>query len=386
MSQIASRTEQLLLASQSVFENCALPNGAILAANPDLSEYPSTAVSYRYVWERDVAFVLMAMHTLRMSNAHDIRHNHVRWLNDRSAGFSRTGLIVKRYDTNGPLDWRYGEEYQPDQAGTLLLALSETQGYPDKDTDATMRLLARGLAFNWQGDRFGTPTQSFLPTQDLWENRLTTPEGDVFTYSIASVACGLSRAIQRFRGQTDEVELWGQARDEMEHILASQQGPHYLRKIYPNPTNDPDNTLDASLNGLIYPFAREDDALKSQRRLTTLAIDRRLCQLPDGVLRYEGDTYDGIVRPGGQEATAGRWPLLTFWHIIALNRIGETDRAHELYDATIEHLDDLYNRGALPDNCIPEQLFPDDRQGKGVLPLAWSHAMFVLATKELKIS
>lgn len=376
-----ARVEELWQESKEVLQNCALPNGALVAANSDLSVYPASAEDYRYVWGRDNAFQVVAAHTLEIPRAADIRANYLKWLWERAEGFAQTGVIVKRYSTNGPLDWHYGTEYQPDQSGSLLWALTETQTDPDELVDNTIRLMANGLTAQWEGSHFHSATQ------DLWENRLTNPaHQDVFTYSVASVAYGLDKAAALWRGKTIEVDNWEQARDGMYGVLESDQASeHYLRKIYAGPVDDPDNTLDASLNGLIFPFSNFRPETSPRQEETVLAIGRFLCQLPDGVARYTGDTYDGIVRPGGVEATAGRWPLLTFWHAIALHKIGQRDAARELYETTIDRLDELYKAGALPNNLIPEQLFPDDRQGKAVLPLAWSHAMFAIATKELAI-
>lgn len=376
-----SRVEELWQESKEVLQNCSLPNGAIVAANSDLSVYPATAENYRYVWGRDNAFQVVAAHVLEIPRASDMRANYLKWLHERAEGFAQTGVIVKRYTTNGTLDWRYGTEYQPDQAGALLWALAETQSDPDRLVDNTIRLMANGLAAQWNGSHFHSATQ------DLWENRLTNPaQQDVFTYSLASVAHGLDKAAALWRGRTLQVDNWEQARDGMHDVLNSNQAnEHYLRKMYPGPIDDPDNTLDASLNGLVFPFSSFRAEISPRQKQTILAIGKLLCRLPDGVARYSGDTYDGIVRPGGVEATAGRWPLLSFWHAIALQKIGQSSAARELYEATIERLDELYKAGALPNNLMPEQLFPDDRQGKAVLPLAWSHAMFAIATKELGV-
>lgn len=374
------RIEALWQQSKVVLADCALPNGAIVAANTDHPAYPALGEDYRRGWERDAAFQLVGAHVLEMSNAPDIRDNHLHWLTERAEGVAETGVITKRYATNGSLDWRYGPDYQPDQAGTLLWALTETQSHPDPLADKTIRLLANGLVSQWAGTHFGRPTQ------DLWENRSTdTVTGDVLTYSVSAAIHGLGQAIEHWRGKTGEVDTWEESRNSMLAVLASdRKGEHYLRKI--SPVEDPDNTLDASLDGLTYPFSDLGPETLSRREETVRAIGRELCTLPDGVTRYVGDTYDGIVRPEGGEATAGRWPLLTFWHVIALNRIGQAEKAQELYHATIERLDDLYKDQVLPNNLIPEQLFADERQGKAILPLAWPHAMFALATKELNLN
>jgi GH15 family glucan-1,4-alpha-glucosidase len=374
-----NRVEQLLDESRVVLENCALTNGAIVAANSDLSVYPPEAENYRFVWGRDNAFQMVAASALEMPTAPDIRVSYLKWLNERAEGFAETGLIIKRYSTNGGHDARYGDQYQPDQAGALLWSLAETQTDPDDLTENTIRLLANGLSGQWDVNSFR------VPTQDLWENRTTNPEQqDVFTYSLAAAAHGLGRAIKLWQGKTGEVDRWTQTREEMLEIIEwGVEGPHYLRKMYPTLNEDNDNTLDASLDGLVYPFTLDEKQITILESATTLAIDRHLCQTHGGVARYDGDTYDGIARPGLREATAGRWPLLTFWHVIALRQIGRRGDAVDLYSDTVDQLDDLYKSGIIADNQIPEQLFGDEREGKAILPLAWSHAMFVLATKEL---
>jgi GH15 family glucan-1,4-alpha-glucosidase len=72
---------------------------------------------------------------------------------------------------------------------------------------------------------------------------------------------------------------------------------------------------------------------------------------------------------------AGAWPLLTFWLAIVQSRLGNRERALEIYQLGVENI--------APDGYIPEQLFPAGDSRVGVRPLLWSHMMFVLATLEL---
>ncbi len=384
----SSRVEQLWNSSGEVLKDCALENGAILAANTCRQDYPAAAESYYFSWGRDAAFQIYAAHRLDLPQAADIRDAYLDWLLERCQGFSASGLIIKRYSPNGPLDRRYGTEYQPDQAAALLWAISETTESPDQKTDKVMRLLANGLAAQWDNTHFREPTQ------DLWENRLTNPaEQEVFTYTAATAAHGLERAARHLADQGLEAERdqWLQSARQIREVLASHTLPYYLRKIDAGGIGRPDNSLDASLAGLVFPFSakrRETTGGVDQRLDRTVQeIGRQLCRLPNGVARYEGDTYDGITRLDGQEGEAGRWPLLTFWYAIALQETGQTAEAQAIYQQTIERLDSLYRAKLLPNNHIPEQLFIDnERQGQGITPLAWSHAMFVIATEKLNLS
>ena len=380
MSQ--SRVEQLWESSQAVLRDCALPNGAIVAANSDRHDYPASAESYRFVWPRDAAFQLVAgRECLPPSEAGQIRDRFLGWLATRAQ--LENGVIVKRYSVNGPLDIRYGTEYQPDQAGALLWALAETQELAqtsDRTGEATMRRLANGLTAQWRGEDFR------VPTQDLWENRRTNPEAEeVFTYSIAAAAHGLGRAIGVWRGRTGETDAWLQAKQGMEQVLQGVMTPHYLRKMHPSwAVPDTDNSLDASLSGLVYPFAVEGSKEVIQRRDETVRlIAQKLLWAGKGTERYLADTYDGIARITGEEAAAGGWPLLTFWNAASLSCIGLKELAVEMHADTVAELDECYKDDRLPNNLIPEQIFGDRRDGQAVLPLGWSHAKFVIATARL---
>ncbi len=386
---LESRIGQLWESSKYVLDDCALDNGAIIAANPStkLATYPPDAVNYRYSWPRDAAFQLLATKEVDPSKVEDRAVNYAKWL-ENIEGYRKTGVLVKRYNENGSMDTHYGEQYQPDQAGALMYALDAV--IPDKHLviDAAIRRMADGLHDRWRDDSFGV-------TQDLWENRETTDEnGDVFTYSLAAATAGLGSAIKRFKGTYYADEKWQRTYESMSIKLdkgytTNEDGQKfYVRKIYPNPmyNGDADNTLDASLAGLVYPF-RQQEAVTNFQHSTVMRIHSELyADNEKGIKRYKGDKYDGIVRPGGKESNAGAWPLLSFWESIALDEIGEPERARDLYNATVTKLNAAYRLGQIANNMIPEQLFADgNRQGKAVLPLGWSHAKFVLATRALKV-
>jgi GH15 family glucan-1,4-alpha-glucosidase len=226
----------------------------------------------------------------------------------------------------------------------------------------------------WSDNKFN------LTTQDLWENEVIEPNSNqVFTYSLAMAAQGLKDAASRLRNQGFDYEIdeWDKTRERMLRLLAKDHKSIFHNKI------SGEGKLDSSLSGLAYPL-EAPESLKDKIDKTVLAIGKNLLDPDNGIIRYEGDTYDGIARPNGGESTAGSWPLLSFWHAIALNRIGQRTKALGTYYLTLERLSELYDNGQIKPGHIPEQIFKDDaRQGKGVTPLAWSHAKFALATVEL---
>jgi GH15 family glucan-1,4-alpha-glucosidase len=146
---------------------------------------------------------------------------------------------------------------------------------------------------------------------------------------------------------------------------------HYLRRF--GPIGD-DPVINASLMGLAWPFDVLDDA--ERVRATVAEIETRLLS-ELGVYRYLFDGYDGEVERVGAELRqgAGAWPLLTFWLAIVRQRLGDAERAREIYRIGLDNIE--------PDGYLPEQVFPADDERIGVRPLLWSHMMFVLATLEL---
>ena len=135
-----------------------------------------------------------------------------------------------------------------------------------------------------------------------------------------------------------------------------------------------DERIDASILGLIWPFeiVKPDSALAKQ---TVKLIEKKLTK-DFKVYRYENDEYDGWLYKGEyRRKGAGFWPLLNFWMAIVLEKSGQKKKALNYYETAVN---------SLTSNFIPEQIF-DNKIQKSISPLCWSHAMFVLASKELKL-
>lgn len=120
-----------------------------------------------------------------------------------------------------------------------------------------------------------------------------------------------------------------------------------------------------SLLGLAWPF-RAVDPGGTRMRATAAAIERELVLPCGGVLRHEGDDYAG----------GNPWLLTTLWLGLYYRQIGDEAGLQRCLDYALSRRTEL--------DLLPEQA---DRDGKPawVLPLAWSHAMLVLAARpELK--
>ena len=353
-----SKIQNLIKTSKKVILDCCLENGAIVAANTDKEYYPKNVNNYRYVWPRDVSFTLYAAHLLGIK---DIQKKFISWLLDRAEGFSDTGIIYQRYATNGARDTEFGFQYQPDQAGALLWSLLETNKKLDNRTEKAIKLLADGLSDNWNKKHFKGSTHN------LWEERQTLPVlEDNFIYTLVACSYGLFKAAIKFNNKK-----WFRISKEMKRSIknAGKKLGYYPRlwgKL-------PDKRIDASILGLVWPFQVVDI---DEIIINSINLIEEKLLTPQGIKRYEHDEYDGrIENLCHWKKGAGGWPLLTFWYIIVLSKINKKIEARQLFSKYIKRFENNY---------IPEQLF-DNKIQTSVSPLCWSHAMFIIASKELDI-
>jgi len=346
-----ARVEQLLEVSKQVILDCSLENGSIVAANTDKSYYPKFVNNYRFVWPRDVSFTIYAASLLGIE---DIEEKFVNWLLERAEGFKEEGFIYQRYATNGTRDLYFGSQYQPDQAGALLWILTK-RSKSDKSYKKAITLLADGLCSIWNKNHFNRITF------DLWEERKCIPSlNGNFAYTLSACSYGLDQANKKH-----PKSKWKTTSRQMKKLLKSFGEDYYYRldgKL-------PDKRIDASVFGLIWPF----NILRKDKRLgNSIAKLEKSLLTKKGVRRYEHDEYDGQIGDLIHwKKGAGAWPLLNFWHVKALDKIGERKKAKILFKKYLRQIKGDY---------IPEQIFDNDIQ-HSVSPLCWSHSMFVIAAK-----
>ncbi|KQC16062.1 MAG: glycoside hydrolase family 15 protein [Methanothrix sp.] len=359
-----SRIERTIEASKEVLADCCLENGAIVAANPTKEYYPKEAKHYFYVWPRDASYACIAADLLDLAG---VQEGFFRWCLRRVEGFCESGLFFEKYYVNG---LKASGRLQPDQTGSVLFAIEHH--YRDdlegaREFEDLVKKAADGLASTWNGKSFS------LVANDLWEERLAFPDlAENFTYTLAACIRGLEAASEMIP-DGEGCENWKDAAEEMRSRLDEHfVGGHFVRsygKII-------DRRIDASVLGLVYPFAiREAD--DPQIVSTVEEIERRLVvsdgPLKGGVCRYEHDEYDGWMFEGmHRRKGAGVWPLLNFWLSIYWSVGGDVERARGYYDWVLERTV----------RYIPEQIFDNDLQ-VSVSPLLWSHANFVIASRFL---
>jgi GH15 family glucan-1,4-alpha-glucosidase len=357
MSSLKKQIEKLTASSRQVLSDCILPNGAIVAANTDTTYYPREAANYRFVWPRDAAFAVVAAPLVDLDPA----KGFFTWLERFPEDFKKEGLLYANYSTNG----RFGSMqklFEPDQMGAVLWAIDEhLKRVPDDQASLAQLVerLANGLVQAWEG-------KYFLPnTADLWEDSFRQTSSRIennFTYSLAACSYGLERAAARWKKRA-----WKKTAAEMTNRIAAAWNEE-LNAFSRNHGRITDRNIDASLLGLVWPFDRYpvDDVkmVATVERIEEMLVEH------GGVHRFQYDYFDseGTAWEGG-----GAWPVLNFWMAIYWARRGNRRRALAYFQWVLERVDTFF----------PEQLFHDFRIG--IYPLAWSHAMFLLAANELHL-
>ncbi|MFA9432086.1 glycoside hydrolase family 15 protein [Egicoccus sp. AB-alg2] len=365
--------------SQLVFGMVAdRATGGVIAA-PEQDPWFARSGGYGYVWARDLAFILLAQLS---AGRDDLAVPALQWL-VRAQGAD--GLWLQRNWTDGSLAPSWGT--QLDETGAVLFAYGEALATLDADgldallwpsvergADALVRVLDPVT---------GLPA----PSMDLWEERV-----GLHAYTAAATWAGLQAAasIARQAGHADRGQGWEAAaarvRDGIQTHLWSEEHGHYLRSIrlarkdkagdpvpdcygllpthaqHPVGSVDPfDATVDVSLLGLAYPFG-VFDATEPRMAATIAAVDEQLRAPDGGIVRYTDDRY----RDGNP------WVLTTLWLGLVQRAPGAAEPADGLAYAL---------RSATSTQLLPEQVDAATGRPAWIVPLTWSHAMYVLACR-----
>jgi glucoamylase len=319
--------------------------GGVIAA-PEVDRDFESSGGYGFVWGRDLAFIVLAFLAAGRS---DLASRALRWF---PTAQEPEGLWLQRHWTDGSLapSWC---RHQLDETGAILFAYEAAwRTLHDDVLDADLWPSARRAA----EFLLGTIEDDGIPcaTADLWEER----EGR-HAFTAAAVHAGLLAAASFARRHEPQLaESYETAaeivREGIERELWSEWHGRYLRSI-----GDP--TPDVSLLGLAWPFAAVDPAGERMRG-TVAVLEAELASPRGGVARYVGDTYAG----------GNKWVLAALWLGLWRRQIG---------DATGLERSLAYALGAQTElGLLPEQV-TDDGDAAWVVPLAWSHAMFLLAAR-----
>jgi glucoamylase len=353
-----SKISRLIETSKEVLQDCCLENGAIVAINSDKEYFPNNVFFYRYVWPRDAAFTLVALDILEIKGIHE---KYYKWLNERAEDFAKTGFLFQNYHTHGPKHWM---NLQPDSNGLTLWAIYNHVSVSSPD-EAMVTKLAEGLSEMWSEDIFSRNTQ------ELWEERTAyTDLNEMHLYSASIAYRGLKCADKMFPNKK-----WQAVAEKIKtSVLNSYDSElNFFPRTKSDIKSDVNYSVDSSLFSLIYPSMIIDPT--DERMINTVNEIETKLQRNGGLRRNQFDVYDGMI--GNNlllKKGAGCWPILNFWASIYYSLKGDEEKAREYYNWVIDRVDDY----------IPEQIFENNIQ-VSISPLAWSHSMFIIASKHLNI-
>jgi glucoamylase len=356
--------------------------GGLLAA-PEIDENFTRCGRYAYCWGRDAAFITSALDQSGLSSTVDKFYDWAAKAQDDD------GVWHQRYHMDGNLAPSWG--LQIDETGTLIWGmLKHFESIGDKNFLHKMwKSVEMGVEFliNFIDNETGLPWPSF----DLWEERY----GE-HTYSAAAVCGGIRSGAKIAKTLGKPLELikkWNVAaeklKDAIERNLWRVDRNCFLRSIRTkmNPWGDEysphttmvrvntkgyyrdvtleDDMIDVSLLGLAIPFDVYD-VNDIKIKYTVREIERKL-SIPyvGGIKRYESDSYIG----------GNPWVLTTLWVALYYIRIKDFDKAKKYFEWSLKSRTEL--------GLLPEQVSKEDGKPAWVIPLTWSHAMFVLVLRDL---
>lgn len=358
-------------------------NGAI-AAGPEIDETFDKCGGYGYSWGRDAAYIVNAFDKAGYA---DISTNFYKWakrIQERNGGFQQ------RYHMDGYLAPAWGA--QIDETGAILWGIYKHYEYTNdidflSDMWNTIKSSAEYL-IGFIDRETGLPK----PSMDLWEERsgehlysASSVSGGLYSASKAAKILGFHDLSEKYSKEAQCIRnailrlgwkpekncfLRGIKREigrsvALEHEKSDKIITEVSRKGYTKYYLFEDNIVDVSLLGISEPFdiiAAEDEKMKA----TAAVIENKLW-VPEvgGLKRYEDDIYIG----------GNPWILTTLWLALYKTRIGDFNRALELLKWASDH--------STPLGLLPEQIDRITGEPAWVIPLTWSHAMYVLTVLEL---
>ncbi|HTK08523.1 MAG TPA: glycoside hydrolase family 15 protein [Ktedonobacteraceae bacterium] len=359
--------------------------GGILAA-PECDPDFLSCGGYGFCWPRDGAFIA---HTLDRTG----QHEHARAFYDWALRTQETsGCWYQRYYMHGALAPTWGL-IQFDEIGAIVWAMCRHIEQTDDSAYGQQVYSQLARACEYMQKELDVETGLAPVSYDLWEER-----EEISTYACACTwaAFNAFAHLSSRLGSTDEANHWHEVatrfKQAIEKHLWDDAQKCFLRgsktrisatdveqlrskqlvsdsdimtttragKTTYTLLRDP--IVDTSILGLSVPFGvfSSDDP---RMIATAETIARELTSPVGGIIRYKGDHYRG----------GNPWIICTLWLSLQYIHSGQKEQAYNLYNWALKH--------RTPLDLFSEQI--DQHTGKPcwVTPLAWSHAMFLLATE-----
>ncbi|MGZ3688861.1 MAG: glycoside hydrolase family 15 protein [Bdellovibrionota bacterium] len=338
-------------------------SGALMAA-AEVDPHSKLSGGYGFSWPRDGAYLAAALGAFGFR---DRVEHYFRFLEETQ---DVSGAWWQRYLATGHAGPSWGR-IQIDEPATVIGAASQHFRRTGDLfwLEKIWPTLKRGLDFL---EAFHSePHPMGLPSHDLWEERM-----GVHAYSLAAVSAAFLSGASLARELSDRVaqrhyhRLARESRRLLIERFTPVDGP--IRRAFIANYWDLqhgggywDEVPDVSMLGLIVPFQTHRKRDRISNRLLDQIRSRLWCRTVGGLMRYEGDVYRG----------GNPWILTTLWLAIAELGLSNIQEARELFQWVMSKSTVL--------GMFPEQVHRETGQPFWVIPLGWSHAMYLLFVREV---
>ncbi len=361
--------------------------GSIIAA-PEFDEHFSRCGGYAYCWGRDAAFITTALDDVGLIELSDAFYAWALTAQDED------GSWQQRHYHDGSLAPSWG--LQIDEGASILWGMHRHyEALPEDRRQTFLSMTAdsvrRGAEFLLRSldEDNGLPH----PSVDLWEERTGQ-----HTYSATAVFGGLQGAAAlaelagaatlaaRCRQAASSVSAsvirhcWNETDNRFYRGIHLHVNERKYRETLENGVGassvvkpkgyrqyrlDIDPVIDASLLGVTVPFGLLPPN-DPRAAATADAVERALTSpVVGGIKRYEDDVYIG----------GNPWIITTLWLAQFRAAAGDLDGARR-------HLDWAMQRCTAA-GLLPEQADRHTGEAAWVVPLTWSHAMFILTVHQI---
>jgi len=356
-------------------------DGGIIAS-PDSEMLFNGKDSYSYIWPRDAAYAAMVLDKAGYTNVtkpffrfcrevlHPDGYLHHKFQPDKSLGSTWHSSITQQ-------DWLKDRilqlPIQEDETATVIYALWEHY-QQSRDLEFIEQLYkpliekAADFMVAFRDKETGLPIHSY----DLWEEVT-----GVTTYTCTTVY-GAMQAAANFSdllGKNNHAETYRAVAKDLKRVMKQYlfdpeiQSFVRVAQIKEDGVHRQKVVDMSSLFGLWYYDVFSPDEPEFQGTLK--AVEQKL-HVPFGIggyVRYEGDSY---YKETGQDAS-NPWIITTLWD---LERRLKYSRSVEELEKHMQDIQWTIDRlGEYP--LLAEQYDPVTNEPRSVVPLAWSHAVYI---------
>lgn len=338
-------------------------SGALMAA-AEVDPHSRMSGGYGYSWPRDGAYLAMALGAF---NFRERVEHYFKFLEETQ---DVSGTWWQRYLATGHAGPSWGR-IQIDEPATVVgaayMQFRRTQDlfWLEKIWPSLQRCLTFLEGFHGPDHPLG------LPSHDLWEERM-----GIHAYSLGAVAAAFG-AGSALAGELSHRDLqaryaeWGTTLSKVVADKFVPSGGQISRCFVINAWDYQkaggywDGAADVSMLGLITPFGIFRKRDEAAQRILESVRSKLWNEKVGGIMRYERDTYKG----------GNPWILTTLWLGMVELSLNNHKQARDCFQWVVSK--------ATAQGLLAEQVHRDTGKANWVIPLAWSHAMFLLFVRDV---